>query len=259
MIDIEKAKKAFANHVKKYNINDGKIALKIKHIYKVSEISKQIAIKNNFTEEEQKLAELIGLLHDIGRFEQIKIYNTFVDCKSENHAELGIKILFQENLIRNFIDENKYDNIIKTAILNHNKGKIEKDVDEYSLKFCKVIRDADKLDIFRVLLTEDFKDAYEKEDISEELVTDEVINEFVNNRYIVYKNRKTCADIMISHIAYVFDFNFDYCLKIIKDEKYIEKLIKKANFKNKETISKMNMIVSIAEEYMNKKLQFFTK
>lgn len=255
MINIENAKIAFSNFLKNYNIDNGKIALKIKHIYKVAEISKQIAIKNNFNEEEQKLAELIGLLHDIGRFEQIRIYNTFVDCKSENHAEIGIRILFENGLIRKFVEDNKYDEIIKISILNHNKGRIDNDLDENVLKFCKVIRDADKVDIFRVLTTEELKDAYEKEDLSNELVTEEIFNEFVNNKYIIYKNRITCADIMISHIAYVFDFNFDYCLEKIKSEKYIEKLIERANYKNQDTVNKMNDILRIANEYMDNRLR----
>lgn len=111
MINIENAKIAFSNFLKNYNMDDGKIALKVKHIYKVSEISRKIAVKNNFSEEEQKLAELIGLLHDIGRFDQIRIYNTFIDYKSENHAELGIKILFKNGLIRKFVEDDKYNEV----------------------------------------------------------------------------------------------------------------------------------------------------
>ena len=254
MIDMEVAKRAFAEYVKKYDIENGKVALKVKHIYKVAEVSKEIAIKNNFNSEEQKLAELIGLLHDIGRFDQIKIYNTFVDCKSENHAVLGVKVLFEQGLIREFVKDDKYDEIIKTAILNHNKGRIDEGLDENTLKFCKVIRDADKVDIFRVLLNEDFKDAYEKEDLSNETITDEIYNEFMNNHYIVYKNRETVADIMVSHIAYVFDFNYKFCLEKIRNEKYIEKLIERAKYKNIETIRKMNEIKDYANNYMDNKL-----
>ena len=74
MIDLNRAKKAFKEFVKAYDINNGRIRVKIEHTYKVAENSKQIAKSLNLNEEEQKLAELIGLLHDIGRFEQIRIY-----------------------------------------------------------------------------------------------------------------------------------------------------------------------------------------
>ncbi len=253
MIDIELAKKVFAEYVRNYNPENGKIALKIKHIYRVADICREIAIKDGFNEEEQNLAELIGLLHDIGRFEQVRLYNTFVDAKSVNHAEMGVKVLFDEGLINRFIEDRKYDEIIKTAILNHNKGKICEDVSGNALDFCKIIRDADKTDIFYVLNTEKIGDIYEKEDISEDLISDEIFREFKEDRIIDYKQRKSSADIMVSHIAYVFDFNYYYCLKKIKDCKYIEKLVKRANYKNPDTIRKMNEIVEIANRFIDEK------
>lgn len=251
MIDISKAKEVFANYIKKYNPENEKIAMKIIHINKVAEISKEIAIKNNFNKEEQKLAELIGLLHDIGRFEQIRLYNTFIDQISVNHAEMGIKVLFEDGLIREFLKETDYDEIIKTAILNHNIGRIDNSVTGRKLDFCKIIRDADKVDIYRVLTTENMAEIYEKDDISNELISDEIFREFKEDRIIDYKNRKSAADVMVSHFTYIFDFNFDYCLKKIKSEKYIEKLLERANFKNEDTVRKFSEILEIANNYID--------
>ena len=253
MIDIKKAKYAFDNYVKKYNSENEQIMLKINHIKRVANISKDLAMKLNLSKEDIELAELIGLLHDIGRFEQVRLYNTFVDAKSVNHAEMGVKVLFDEGLINRFIEDRKYDEIIKTAILNHNKGKICEDVSGNALDFCKIIRDADKTDILYVLNTEKIGDIYEKEDISEDLISDEIFREFKEDRIIDYKQRKSSADIMVSHIAYVFDFNYYYCLKKIKDCKYIEKLVKRANYKNPDTIRKMNEIVEIANRFIDEK------
>ena len=120
MIDIEKAKKAFKEYVKNYDSNNPKIKAKISHIQRVAINSKEIANTLKLNEENTKLAELIGLLHDIGRFEQVKRYNTFIDKTSINHGELGVQILFEDKIIRDFLEDNKYDKIIKTAILNHN-------------------------------------------------------------------------------------------------------------------------------------------
>ena len=48
------------------------------------------------------------LLHDIGRFKQIKLYDNFIDNMENNdHADYGVKILFEENLIRKFIEDDK--------------------------------------------------------------------------------------------------------------------------------------------------------
>ncbi len=254
MIDLNRAKIAFANYVSRYNPEDGKIALKIRHIYRVAEISRKIAVKNGYSDKEQNLAELIGLLHDIGRFEQIRIYNTFNDKKSVNHGEMGVRILFEEGLIREFIEKSDYDDIIKTAITNHNKYRIDSNITGRTLDFCKIIRDADKLDIYYVLNTEKIEDAYEKEDISEEVIGDEIYREFKEDKIIDYKKRKSPADVMVSHIAYIFDFNYDYCLKKIREERYIERLVEKAKYKNEDTIKKMNEIVSIANRYIDERL-----
>ena len=112
-IDIQKAKNIFKQYISNYNPEDEKIKLKITHIERVAEISKDIAESLNLSKEDIKLAELIGLLHDIGRFEQAKRYNTFVDKDSINHGEYGVKILFEDGLIREFITTDKYDRILK--------------------------------------------------------------------------------------------------------------------------------------------------
>ena len=89
MIDIQNAKKVFKEYVSNYDINDGKIALKYNHILRVAEIAKKIATDLELSEEDILLAELIGIFHDIGRFEQVKRFNTFVDRDSINHGEYG--------------------------------------------------------------------------------------------------------------------------------------------------------------------------
>ena len=134
MIDKKKALKAFKDYVENYNPDDEKIKLKIEHIQRVSKVAEKIAKSENLLDEDVELAWLIGLLHDIGRFEQIRLYNTFNDGKSINHAEMGIKILFEEGHIKEFIDDRKYDDLIKKAILNHNRAKIEPELNEKELE-----------------------------------------------------------------------------------------------------------------------------
>ena len=44
------------------------------------------------------------MLHDIGRFEQIRRFGTFNDAQSVDHAEFGADLLFKECLIRKFAE-----------------------------------------------------------------------------------------------------------------------------------------------------------
>ena len=152
-IDIEKAKQAFKEYVKNYDQEDKQVKLKIEHIERVSQLARNMAEKLKLSEEDIALAELIGLLHDIGRFEQIRIYHTFIDKKSINHGELGAKVLFEEGLIRKFIETDEFDEIIRLSIINHNRDDIEEDLTERQLLHAKLIRDADRTDIFYILIT----------------------------------------------------------------------------------------------------------
>ena len=110
IINIEEAQKAFKEYLKDYNVKNGSIKLKIKHTYEVAKKSEYIAINLGLDKENIELAKLIALLHDIGRFEQIKQFGEYNNEKLE-HAEFGVKILFKDNLIRKYIDDDKYDKI----------------------------------------------------------------------------------------------------------------------------------------------------
>ena len=256
MVDVNNAKRVFKEYVSNYNLQDGKIALKVAHILRVSELSKKIATSLNLSEEDIKLAELIGLLHDIGRFEQVRRYNTFIDKISINHGEYGARILFEDNLIERFNVDEKYYKIIKTAILNHNRSKIEDNLTEQELLHSKIIRDADKLDCFYVLLTDDIKNTYgcSAEDMQNETFSSEIIREFKEDRMIDYKKRATYGDIWISHMAYVFDFYYKSSYIVIKEKDYLNKLTQKMNFKNPQTIQMAQELLQIANDYIKSKI-----
>ncbi len=255
MINIENAKKVFKEYVKNYNLNDGKIALKVGHILRVSSISRKIATSLNLSEEDVNLAELIGLLHDIGRFEQVKRFNTFVDKDSINHGEYGVKILFENNLIEKFNIEEKYYKIIKTAILNHNKSEIEEGLTEKELLHSKIIRDSDKIDIFYVLLTDSIENTYGCSSLKQEVFSNEIVREFKEEHLINYKKRATYGDIWISHVAYVFNFYYKNSYIVIKENDYMNKLLLKAQFENPETIKTAKNLVDIANKYIDEKLK----
>ena len=126
MIDTIKVSKKFSEYVLNYEPTNPRIKLKIDHIKRVASNSKIISENLNLSDEEKNLAIAIGFFHDIGRFEQVRIANTFSDRESKiNHGEMSIKVLFENDFIREFIEDKKYDEIIKKSILNHNKPCID--------------------------------------------------------------------------------------------------------------------------------------
>ena len=97
MIDLEKAKNEFINYTNNYDSNNPHIVSKIGHTFRVMEWSRRIAESLDLSQEDIELASLIGLLHDLARFEQRRLYNTFADCKSIDHGDLAVTIL-EENI-----------------------------------------------------------------------------------------------------------------------------------------------------------------
>ena len=105
MLDLEKCKDEFLKYTEKYNLSNEKLKRKQLHSLRVMKKSRIIAQSLKLSEEEIQIATLIGLLHDIGRFEQYTKYNTFSDHNSIDHAELGIRILQENNYIKNYIED----------------------------------------------------------------------------------------------------------------------------------------------------------
>ena len=208
-MNIDNINKAIEDYVNLYNKNDLDIKLKYSHTYRVCEQSKNICNNLNLDEEQSFVAYLIAILHDIGRFYQDKEYNTFEDKFSLDHGDLGVKLLFEDGLIRKFIEDSKYDNIIKLGVKNHNKFKIEDGLNEEENLQCKIIKDADKLDIFYLIANLDELDRYGTNDEISVKVKESFMNHIlVDNRY---KNNEN--DSIICMLAFVFDLHFDYSFK----------------------------------------------
>ncbi|HHW69396.1 MAG TPA: HD domain-containing protein [Tenericutes bacterium] len=219
----------FNNYIKAYDINDKKIKLKYDHSFRVMERSGELARKLDLSVSDVELAKLIGLLHDFGRFEQQKIYKTFDDHLSIDHANYSVDILFENNEIRKYITDSKYDNIIKAAIKNHNKFSIEEGLNNIEKLHAKIIRDADKMDILYAIAyprTINIKDT--EEDISKE-----VLEEFNNKTTITIPNVKNSNDKILMYLALIYDINYIYSIEYIMDNKILEKIFNRINNKEK--------------------------
>lgn len=256
MINFNSALDEFFRYTEQFKKNL-KIDIKRKHSLRVMKNCEKLAIYLGLNNEEIELAKLIGLLHDIGRFEQINKYNTFLDRNSVNHAELGIQILFEDNKIRDFIQTNQYDNLIRTSILNHNYREISNDIrDDKILLYCKIIRDADKIDIFPVVINDGIENAviFDIDDISKENLTCEIMKDCLNHKSCRKEYMKTNIDCIVVWISYIYNLNFNYSLKIIKDNNYIDKMIKLVNYKNEKTNNDMEKIRVSVHDYINSKV-----
>ena len=202
------------NQKKNFNI-------KKEHSLRVADLSVQLAGKLEFSIEEQKLVYFIGLFHDIGRYRQLVDFNTFNDAKSVDHAEYSIQILKEQKVLEKFDIEN--EELIFTAILNHNKLKLPQKLSEHEIKFARLIRDADKIDILKVL-TEYYsnRNATPNHTLTWELpkgtsVSSIVSKEILDGKLVSKENVISEIDVKIMQMSWVYDFNyrpsFEYLLK----------------------------------------------
>ena len=253
MIDIKKAEEEFERYVSNYDITQKPIERKKIHTFRVEKICGEIARVLGLDKEKIELAKLIGLLHDIARFEQHTIYETYDDLSSIDHGDLAVEILKKDNYIRKYIDTDKYDEIILKAIKYHNKYSIGDDISEEEELFCKIIRDADKLDIFYIKVNESLES--QKEEIEKEMITKETYEQFMRKEVVDRKNVKNNLDRIIVLVAFIYDLNFNECYKIVKENNYIDRVIDLFDFKEQDTINKMELVRKMANEYINNKLK----
>lgn len=193
----------FNDYVANFDLKEKAIALKQGHSIAVMDLMGELAFRLELSIEDIKLARLIGLLHDIGRFPQWEQYKTFEDAKSIDHADASADYLFKEGHIRDFIDTDEYDSIIEKAIRNHNKYKIEDGLNERELLFSKMIRDTDKIDIFKQLAIK-----YDMKFNANE-VTTEVLEAIKNESMVTNTDAKTETDDTLRTLGFVFDINFN--------------------------------------------------
>ncbi len=250
-MNLENAKKQFIKYTKNYDKGNPNIDRKIEHSLRVMKISKKIAENIGLKEEEINLATMIGLLHDIGRFEQVKRYGTFKDYISIDHADLGVEILTTNNFIREFVEENYYDEIILKAIKNHNKYSIEEGLTNQELIFAKLIRDADKVDILYESVEIFWDTKEERNQIENSEICDDVMADFEKRGLIDKKKMETPLDSVIGNIAYMFDLNYEYSVEILKQEKYINKILDKFDFKGEKTKTQIKEVKSITNNFFH--------
>lgn len=247
MYDIQKTKKNFNKYLEKYDyMNNPDMNRKYYHSFRVMDNAKMIAKSLDLTEEEIFVSTVIGLLHDIGRFEQIKKFNTFKDGQSFDHGEFGATLL--KNSLRDYIEIENYDDIILEAIRNHNKFAINSNLTQRQMLFSKIIRDADKLDILYES-TEIFWKGKEKS-IETLTISDYVYNSILNKKLIKYRDDIVLNDLdsVITTLAFIFDLNFPISIKTVYKNNYIDKVLNRFNFQNTDTINRINKIKQILFE-----------
>lgn len=257
MIDIESAKKEILTYTQKDRIKNTKVQTKVEHMMRVSEISKRIASDLTLKQEQIKVAELIGLLHDIGRFEQYKISNKESTMQNKekkfDHGEAGVRVLEKNNYIRKYIKDTKYDNIIYKAVYEHNKYLLSKGLSEEELLFCKIVKDADKIDLLYEAVYKYWQEPQQIKEVENGKLSEKMLEDFNNKRLANSINAISQTYQILRFASFVFDINYGCSFTILKEDDNISKMIDRFNYKIIETDKQMRNVKKIANEYIRQK------
>ena len=232
MITIDRARveSAFYDYTSNYDASDPKIDLKIKHTGRVASLSEEIANSLSLPAHDVDLAWLIGMLHDFGRLEQLRRYNTFIDRKSIDHATFGVSLLFDERLIDRFVpDADPSDpdvKLIRFCIEWHNKYRMPEDLDTRTQLFADLIRDADKIDILRVNIDTPMPEIYNvtPEEMASSPITPEVLNAFEEEHAILHSLKRNAMDSLVGHLSLAFELVYPKSREILDAQGYIYRL-----------------------------------
>ncbi|MDQ7031240.1 MAG: HD domain-containing protein [Desulfonauticus sp.] len=221
----------FQQYTKKFYTSDKleqrHIFLKEEHSLRVYDNALNIVKVEKCSEKLKFCVEFASLFHDLGRFEQYKRYKTFKDSESVNHAVLGYNILTSQDFWKDLPEE--FKKYIGIAILMHNRLHVSHKFPENISFVIKVVRDADKLDIFRVIL-EHLLNSQDNEVITLHLEDDkqkispEIIADLEAGKLVDYNKMRYVNDFKLLLASWVYDFNFAYTYKTVLEQGYLEKL-----------------------------------
>ena len=252
IMDFEHVKAVFEEYLNGYDRENDKVKLKIVHTYGVVKYAGEIARKMECSGEDVELAELIGLLHDIGRFEQIRRFHSF-EPGTMDHAVFGAELLFgEEKLIRRFVEDDKFDELIDAAIRKHSDFKLDGIHDTRTLFHAKLIRDADKLDNCRVKLEASIEAmlGVSEEAAGEGLISPKVWESCLRRESVLSADRQVPVDYWVSYLAQYYDINFPETCEIIEEEDYITRIADRIRYQEQDTRDKIRILTEDLKRYL---------
>ncbi len=208
----------FKELVSQFDTEDVKVQLKIKHTYKVASLCEQIAEAQSADVDK---AWLLGMLHDIGRFEQLRKYHTFLDAKSEDHAKLSVDLIKKGWFSLDIESEDMCQ-----IVYLHNKLELPS-LDADTQMYCDILRDADKIDILRVNRESSFEDIYNvpSQDFYTSEVSDAVMESVKKHQTLDRRLKQTAIDNLVGHISFVFGLVYPKSLELVQEQGYLDEMM----------------------------------
>jgi hypothetical protein len=205
------------------------IRLKQEHTAKVVEVMGLLAVGERLTASETCLARAVALLHDVGRFPQYRRWRTFRDSESDNHARLGLEVIRQQQVLQRLGPEDQL--LIEEAVRFHNLLAVPSQFKSPTDRYIRLIRDADKLDIWRV-----FEEYFQQPpaerasavglglpDQADE-ITAECLAALQAGEVVRLDTVRVLNDFILLQISWAYDLNVPSAFRLLQQRCYLTKL-----------------------------------
>jgi len=230
--EVHRLKIWFASLVRHNQSDDGDIRINVRlkahHTYQVCREARMVASGIGLDPADVNLAEAAALLHDVGRFEQYLLFRTFNDAESTDHAALGLEILRREAILSGLAGHDAQH--IVDAIKAHNRPDIPTDLTPKGLLLSKILRDADKLDIWKIIVGY-YEQPVEQRNRAIAMglpdtpgVSTAVLARLREEQAVLRKDLRNLNDLKLFHIGWVYDLNLQPAFQAVGDRRYIERI-----------------------------------
>ncbi len=233
-LKLEQLKQWFTEYVATFYGSDdyinANIKLKEEHSYRVCDEMRYLTDLFDFDPDRKRTAEFIALFHDIGRFPQFKKYRTYNDNRTQDHCLMGTDVLKEHNILDSVSQPERL--CIEQAIRYHGVKQLPDTLDHDCLHFCKLIRDADKIDIYYIVTEyyRQYRDDPGNFNIEIEFpdtpqCTPQIVEAVLNEQRVDYFALRTFNDMKLLQLSWVYDVNFVSTLRRIKQRRLLERVL----------------------------------
>jgi HD domain len=197
----------------------GSIRLKEDHTARTCKEITLIGHALKLAEADLLLAEAIALFHDLGRFPQWRRYGTFIDRDSEDHARLGLAELARFRVLDRIAADEAA--LVEDAIRHHNEKELPGHLAPRPLFFARLLRDADKLDIWRLVIEDSRRRGDGRRPIPH---SRKLLREIHEGRIPDFDLVQAPGDMQLLRLAWVYDLNFAATCRKVLERGYLEAL-----------------------------------
>ena len=225
MDTFTQARASFDRHVAKFRDASGALSFvldaKFKHTGEVCEITEKIvAGEARFSPHNALIFSLCALFHDISRFEQYDKFKTFLDRQSFDHGDRSAALIDELGLVPELPAEDRA--CVIDAVRVHNKFAIPADFPSAHLAAAKMVRDADKLAILRLIIrffSGDYSDPTIRLDLPDTPGwTPAILETALSGNCVKYTEMKNINDFKLGLFAWSCDLNYPASAALALDE-----------------------------------------